>query len=89
MNAFCEMIYIFMKKIPVGSMKFNPKNERSVCTRAMAIVNVPQEANDDGSDMASKFYWNKFVMPMVNKKCGDMKSSDIMRTRNQFNRVYQ
>ena len=55
-----------------------------MCSRAMAEVIMSQQGNNWGRGMESEFYWNNFVMPVMNKKYGDMKSSDTERLWIQF-----
>ena len=48
--------------------------------REMAIMTVPQQQCDNnGCNMESEFYCNNFVMPVMNKIYGDMRSSDTDR----------
>ena len=59
-------------------------NKLSLCARAMSLVTVPKHDNNNGYDMESEFYWNNIVMPAMNKKYGDMRSSDTERLQKQF-----
>ena len=55
-----------------------------MCARAMALVIVHKQGDNNECDMESEFYWNNFVMPKMNKKYGDMRSSNTERLQKQF-----
>ena len=84
LNNYCNMIYRYVKAFPDGQMRYNPTHKISMCARAMALVTVHKKGDNDGCDMESEFYWNNFVMPVMNKQYGDMRSSDTERLRKQF-----
>ena len=65
-------------------MQYNPKNKQSLYARAITLVTVPKQDDNNGCDMESEFYWNNIVMPVMNKKYGDMRSSDTERLQKQF-----
>ena len=84
LNKYCNDIYRHVKAFPDGWMRYNPKNKRSLCARAIALVTVPKQDDNNGCDIESEYYWNNIVMPVMNKKYGDMRSSDTKRLRKQF-----
>ena len=50
----------------------------------MIIVGMPYVGDQD--EDSSKLYWENYVMPIANKKFADMKASDTMKCRMEFNR---
>ena len=82
--TYCTKMYRYIKAFPDGWMQYNPKNQYSVSARAMGKVTVPKHDDNNGCDMESEFYWNNIVMPVMNKKYGDMRSSDTERLQKQF-----
>ena len=81
---FCSEIYRHIKAFPDGWMRYNPKNQRSVSARAMENLTVPKHNDNNDYEMEREYYWNNMVMPVMNKKYGDMRSSDTERLRKQF-----
>ena len=84
LNTYCTNIYRHIKDIPDGWMQYNPKNQYSVSARAMGKVTVPKHDDNNDYEMEREYYWNNMVMPVMNKKYGDMRSSDTERLRKQF-----
>ena len=81
---FCSEIYRHIKAFPDGWMRYNPKNQRSVSARAMENLTVPKHNDNNDYEMEREYYWNNMVMPVMNKKYGDMRSSDTERLWKQF-----
>ena len=84
LNKYCTNIYRNIKTFPDVWMRYNPKNKLSLCARAMGLVTVPKHDDNNGCDIEREFYWNNMVMPVMNKKYGDMRSSNTERLQKQF-----
>ena len=76
-NKYCQAKYPYYKFLPTGWNKYSGDNSKTLCYNAIALVVIPDSEKKE-------WYWFDKVVPIMNRKCINTRSSNEVSCHKQY-----